>query len=98
MYDLSLTYCLIISAIAFICRGKGIHRVSNAHGSRVLSVPLMRSPGRVDLRPGLKHRSKEYSLLLLCFQVTSTNVDIARVAPKYHLYTTAEVEEVMSRL
>mmetsp|Transcript_5065 Transcript_5065/g.11009 ORF Transcript_5065/g.11009 Transcript_5065/m.11009 type:complete len:240 (+) Transcript_5065:113-832(+) len=31
-------------------------------------------------------------------KVTSTNVDIARVAPKYHLYTQAEVEEVMSRL
>jgi hypothetical protein len=31
-------------------------------------------------------------------QVTSTNVDIARVAPKYHLYNTAEVEEVMARL
>jgi 20S proteasome subunit alpha 5 len=31
-------------------------------------------------------------------KITSTNVDIARVAPKYHLYTQSEVEEVMSRL
>ena len=31
-------------------------------------------------------------------QVTSTNVDIARVSPEYHLYTQAEVEEVMGRL
>lgn len=31
-------------------------------------------------------------------KVTSTNVDIARVAPTYHLYTEAEVEEVISRL
>lgn len=35
---------------------------------------------------------------LLSLQVTSTNVDIARIAPKYHLYTEAEVQEVMSRL
>jgi 20S proteasome subunit alpha 5 len=31
-------------------------------------------------------------------KVTATNVDIARVAPAYHLYTEAEVEEVISRL
>ena len=31
-------------------------------------------------------------------QITSTNVDIARVAPQYHLYTQAEVEEVMWRI
>ncbi|GAX77419.1 hypothetical protein CEUSTIGMA_g4864.t1 [Chlamydomonas eustigma] len=31
-------------------------------------------------------------------KITSTNVDISRVAPKYHLYTQSEVEEVMSRL
>lgn len=31
-------------------------------------------------------------------QVTATNVDIARVAPKWHLYTPEEVEEVISRL
>lgn len=31
-------------------------------------------------------------------QVTPTNVDIASVAPQYHLYTTAEVEEVITRL
>ena len=31
-------------------------------------------------------------------QVTATNVDIARVAPKWHLYTPAEVEEVIARL
>ena len=31
-------------------------------------------------------------------QVTATNVDIARVAPKWHLYTVAEVEEVIGRL
>ncbi|GFH06425.1 20S proteasome alpha subunit E [Haematococcus lacustris] len=31
-------------------------------------------------------------------KVTSTNVDIARVAPEYHLYTTAEIEAVMARL
>ena len=31
-------------------------------------------------------------------QITSTNVDIAKVAPKFHLYTQAEVEGVMGRL
>lgn len=31
-------------------------------------------------------------------KVTSTNVDIARVAPTWHLYTTEEVEQVISRL
>lgn len=31
-------------------------------------------------------------------QVTSTNVDIATVAPDYHLYAQSEVEEVISRL
>lgn len=31
-------------------------------------------------------------------QVTATNVDIARVAPTYHLYTVDEVEGVIGRL
>ncbi|KAH8521221.1 hypothetical protein H0E87_002325, partial [Populus deltoides] len=31
-------------------------------------------------------------------KVTPNNVDIAKVAPTYHLYTPAEVEEVISRL
>ncbi|OAY53277.1 proteasome subunit alpha type-5 isoform X1 [Manihot esculenta] len=31
-------------------------------------------------------------------KVTPNNVDIARVAPTYHLYTPAEVESVISRL
>lgn len=31
-------------------------------------------------------------------QVTATNVDIASVAPKWHLYTPEEVEEVIARL
>ncbi|KAK2077823.1 Proteasome subunit alpha type-5-A [Prototheca wickerhamii] len=31
-------------------------------------------------------------------KVTSTNVDIAKVNPEYHLYTPAEVEEVFARL
>jgi 20S proteasome subunit alpha 5 len=31
-------------------------------------------------------------------QVTPNNVDIAKVAPKYHLYTPAEVEAVIARL
>lgn len=31
-------------------------------------------------------------------QVTATNVDIARVAPSYHLYSTEEVEAVIGRL
>ncbi|KAL6781584.1 Proteasome subunit alpha type-5 [Auxenochlorella protothecoides] len=31
-------------------------------------------------------------------KVTSTNVDIARVAPKWHLYSPSEVEEVFARL
>ncbi|GFH12178.1 proteasome subunit alpha type [Haematococcus lacustris] len=31
------------------------------------------------------------------YPVTSTNVDIARVTPEYHLYTTAEIEAVMAR-
>ena len=36
--------------------------------------------------------------LPLLIQITSTNVDIARVSPAYHLYTQAEVEEVMARI
>lgn len=35
---------------------------------------------------------------LLHLQVTATNVDIARVAPTYHLYTVDEVEGVIGRL
>ena len=31
-------------------------------------------------------------------QVTATNVDIASVAPKWHLYAPEEVEEVIARL
>ena len=31
-------------------------------------------------------------------QVTATNVDIAKVAPKWHLYSPAEVEAVIARL
>lgn len=31
-------------------------------------------------------------------KVTATNVDIASVAPKYHLYTQVEIEEVIARL
>ncbi|MEW5311016.1 MAG: hypothetical protein WDW38_002764 [Sanguina aurantia] len=31
-------------------------------------------------------------------KVTSTNVDIAVVSPKYHLYTPAEVQEIIGRL
>ena len=31
-------------------------------------------------------------------QVTASNVDFAKVAPRYHLYTTAEVEAVIERL
>ena len=31
-------------------------------------------------------------------QVTPTNVDIARVAPKWHLYPPEEVEAVIARL
>lgn len=33
-----------------------------------------------------------------CSQVTSVNVDIAKVAPTYHLYTQEEVQEVIGRL
>jgi 20S proteasome subunit alpha 5 len=38
--------------------------------------------------------------LLKCYlqQVTPNNVDIAKVAPNYHLYTPAEVEAVIARL
>ena len=31
-------------------------------------------------------------------QVTAVNVDIARIAPTYHLYTKDEIEEVVSRV
>ena len=31
-------------------------------------------------------------------QISSTNVDIASVAPKFHLYTRAELDEVIGRL
>jgi 20S proteasome subunit alpha 5 len=39
-------------------------------------------------------------LELNCYleQVTPNNVDIAKVAPNYHLYTPAEVEAVIARL
>lgn len=36
--------------------------------------------------------------LFYCLQVTPNNVDIAKVAPTYHLYTPSEVEAVISRL
>jgi hypothetical protein len=31
-------------------------------------------------------------------QVTSTNVDIARIAPKYHIYSVDEVQALINRL
>jgi len=31
-------------------------------------------------------------------KITAVNVDIASVAPTYHLYTKEEVEEVLSRI
>jgi hypothetical protein len=37
-------------------------------------------------------------LLSHSVQVTPNNVDIAKVAPKYHLYTPAEVQAVIARL
>jgi hypothetical protein len=37
-------------------------------------------------------------LAMFLLQVTPTNVDIASVAPKYHLYNAAEVEAVIARL
>lgn len=43
-------------------------------------------PGHMSAIPGISP------------QVTATNVDIARVAPTYHLYTVEEVEAVISRL
>lgn len=49
-----------------------------------------------------------FNLKLLCifnhlflfpfYQVTPNNVDIAKVAPTYHLYSPAEVEAVIARL
>ena len=52
-----------------------------------------------DIRRGLR------CLAIFCvtkgctsLQVTPTNVDIASVAPTYHLYTKEEIEEVISRL
>ena len=32
------------------------------------------------------------------WQVTATNVDIASVAPAYHLYSQEEIQDVISRL
>lgn len=49
--------------------------------------PQRAAAARAVLPPSLPHR-----------QVTATNVDIARVAPKWHLYTPEEVEEVIARL
>lgn len=48
-------------------------------------------------------KAQQYShslpnLMHFWLQVTSTNVDIARVAPKWHLYSPSEVEEVFARL
>ncbi|MFQ6644715.1 hypothetical protein Gotur_019972, partial [Gossypium turneri] len=41
----------------------------------------------------VKFHAKTFS-----FEVTPNNVDIARVAPTYHLYTPSEVEAVITRL
>lgn len=48
----------------------------------------------------LSHSQTSHALPLLSLlrQVTATNVDIARVAPTYHLLSVAEVEEVIARL
>ncbi len=35
---------------------------------------------------------------VLFVQVTDTNVDIASVAPAYHLYSQDEIQDVISRL
>ena len=62
-------------------------------------------------REGMACQTTPYSIAQLCWtihlnvnlsscskQVTPNNVDIAKVAPKYHLYTPAEVEAVIARL
>lgn len=54
--------------------------------------------------PFVLHKLGSIAIFLHCWllirikQVTPNNVDIAKVAPTYHLYTPAEVEAVISRL
>jgi hypothetical protein len=48
----------------------------------------------------LLHRASAHAdiAVAVLLQVTPTNVDISSVAPRYHLYTTEEVEAVIARL
>ena len=57
-------------------------------------VCLILPPNHPPNPPPLAHPTHPPPLL----QVTATNVDIASVAPRWHLYTPFEVEEVIARL
>lgn len=68
-----------------LCSGHQLHVRSDFSGCR--EVGLL-TKGEFEWLPDM-----------LCgTQVTATNVDIASVAPTYHLYTKEEIEEVVSRL
>ena len=60
--------------------------------------PLESDAFLCSLRPVLNRRARPPLLPCPALQVTPTNVDIATVAPKYHIYTAAEVEALMGRL
>lgn len=85
---------------------------ANGCGKLLPAVACRRRPFQARWRVGcaapstVHHRpsSNQPTFTLLAMkhppaeQVTATNVDIAHVAPKWHLYTPEEVEEVIARL
>lgn len=74
--------------------GDGHQRGHRAHAALQSAVAPSLLLWPTHLPPLPEHEA----LHPLCPQVTATNVDIARVAPKWHLYTPEEVEEVIARL
>lgn len=59
---------------------------------------LLMSAGTMRAWGCLVHPPTKYNPGSASVQITPTNVDIAAVAPCYHLYSQAEIEEVVSRL
>ena len=79
-------------------RLKTVRNSGGSHSPFMGPYPAAPKPyvGPVASSPGCW--LNQSSVCVCVRQVTGTNVDMARVSPTYHIYTAAEVEEVMARL
>lgn len=98
---------LALSTLKQVMEEKVGRRWEHWHGVRGAGVSSARQSHQelrslvADLELACKSPGQHCAKLPLnpvAMQVTATNVDIARVAPKWHLYTPEEVEEVIARL